>query len=116
VYAYDALNRRISQTVNNNPTTDFYYSAQGQILEEDVLGNMQRRNVWSAAGISALVYQYNGNYYYAQQDANWNVTGQVISGAYVYVHAVYDPYGNATFYDHSWNPGGGQGERTWNDC
>src|SRR5262249_54567175 len=29
VFTYDALHRRISQTVNTNSPTDFYYSAQG---------------------------------------------------------------------------------------
>jgi YD repeat-containing protein len=46
-YAYDALNRRITE--NPGAVRDLYYSILWQLLEEDVSGSMQDQYVWRRA-------------------------------------------------------------------
>jgi hypothetical protein len=53
-YGYDGLNRRITET-HGSTTTDLYHSAQWQVLEERVGGQVQARNVWSPVHVDALV-------------------------------------------------------------
>ena len=45
---------RITETYGST-TTDLYYSSQGQVLEEQVNGVTQARNVWSPVYVNAMV-------------------------------------------------------------
>jgi len=51
-YGYDALNRRVSETIGSN-TTDLYHSAGWQVLEERVNGIGKYRYVWSPVYVDA---------------------------------------------------------------
>ena len=83
-YSYNGLGQRITQT-DGGTTTDLYYSAADQVLEEDVGGQVQAQNVWSPVYVNALVLrdqssESNGvldQRLYVVQDANWNVTALV---------------------------------------
>jgi RHS repeat-associated protein len=102
-YSYDGLGRRITQT-EGGTTTDLYYSAADQVLEEDVGGVIQARNVWSPVYVNALVLrdqssQHNGTLdqrLYVQQDANWNVTALVDTSGNVVERYDYMPYSAVT--------------------
>ena len=103
-YAYDALGRRILLSRNSNPAVDFYFSANWQVVEEDQQGVLDRQFVWSTVYVDALVEQDAGSSrWYAQEDANWNVTAMVASSGSVADRFVYDPYGKGTMYDANWN-------------
>jgi RHS repeat-associated protein len=91
-YAYDGLNRRISE----NPGTlrDLYYDSSWQLLEEDVTGSMQDQYVWSPVYIDALIERDTPTQrMYVQQDANFNVMALVDTSGNVQERYVYDPYG-----------------------
>jgi len=102
-YGYDGLGRQITQT-EGGTTTDLYYSSADQVLEEDVGGVAQARNVWSPVYVNALVLrdqssQHNGTLdqrLYVQQDANWNVTALVNTSGTVVERYSYTPYGVVT--------------------
>ncbi len=102
-YGYDGLGRRITET-HGNTTTDLYYSANWQVLEERVGGVVQARNVWSPVYVDALVLrdqssQHNGTLdqrLYVQQDADWNVTALVDTTGNVVERYAYTPYGVVT--------------------
>ena len=102
-YGYDGLGRRVTET-HGSTTTDLYYSAGWQVLEERQGGVVQARYVWSPAGIDTLVLrdystQHNGvldQRLYVQQDANGNVTALVDTSGNVVERYDYDPYGAAT--------------------
>ncbi len=102
-YGYDGLGRRITQT-EGGTTTDLYYSSADQVLEEDIGGVAQARNVWSPVYVNALVLrdqssQHNGvldQRLYVQQDANWNVTALVDTSGNVVERYDYSPYGAVT--------------------
>jgi RHS repeat-associated protein len=103
-YAYDARGRRILNTRGTNPAVDFYFSSDWQVLEEDQQGVLQRQFVWSSVYVDALVEQDAGSSrWYAQQDANFNVTTMLNSNGSVADRFVYDPYGKGTMYDANWN-------------
>jgi RHS repeat-associated protein len=108
VYAYDALGRRISRSINGNTATDLYYSSSWQVLEEDQGGSMQLKYIWSPVYVDAMVERDNsaGTRLFVQQDANWNVTALVDIFGIVKQRFVYDPYGKPSFYDVTWNPSG----------
>jgi RHS repeat-associated protein len=109
-YSYDGLGRRITQT-EGGTTSDLYYSAADQVLEEAVGGAAQARNVWSPVYVNALVLrdqssQQNGlldQRLYVQQDANWNVTALVDASGNVLEHYQYDPYGAVTVLSANWS-------------
>jgi RHS repeat-associated protein len=110
-YKYDALGRRIQQTVSGT-TTDMYFSAAWQVLEEQVSGTAKVQYVWSAVYIDALVERdrdADGNSgngleerFYVQQDANFNVTAIINTSGSVIERYVYDPYGAPTFLSAGW--------------
>lgn len=111
-YAYDAMNRRISE--NPGTTRDFYYSASWQVLEERVSGTARVQYLWAPMYVDALILRdrdsdNNGSLdqrHFVQQDANWNVTSIVSSGASVQERYAYDAYGTFTIYDGSWTSRG----------
>src|SRR5260370_2147299 len=75
-YSYDALGRRITSQVNSATTTDLYYSANWQVVEEQASGAMTAQYVWSPVYVDALVERdtASGPRLYVQQDAGWDVT------------------------------------------
>ena len=110
-YQYDALGRRIVQTVGGE-TRSFFYSVAWQVLEERVGGVAKVQYVWSPVYVDALVVRdrdadgsgANGleERLYVVQDANWNVTALLdIAGAVVERYA-YDPYGARTVLNATW--------------
>ena len=108
-YAYDALTRRVSETASS-VTTDLYYSAGWQVLEERVGGAATKSYVWSPVYVDAMVARdrdtdANGSLderLYVTHDANFNVTGLVTTGGTVAERYTYDPYGAAQARDGSW--------------
>src|SRR5262249_39298094 len=106
-YAYDALGRRTLETTITT-TRDLYYSAAWQVLEERVTGQADPvQYVWSTVYVDALVARDRGSErFYAQQDANFNVTALVDRTGQVQERYVYDPYGQPTRRSATWGPPG----------
>jgi RHS repeat-associated protein len=108
-YTYDGVGRRITET-SSGTTTKLYFSAAGQVLEEQVGSATQARNVWSPVYVNALVLRdqssaHNGTLdqrLYVMQDANWNVTGLVDRSGNVVERYIYSPYGVATAWAPDW--------------
>jgi RHS repeat-associated protein len=104
--AYDGLGRRVSGTASGT-TTDLYYTAAWQVVEEKVGSNTAARYVWSPVYVDALVVRdrdtdANGSLderLWAQQDANWNLTALVNGSGTVVERYAYDPFGARTVYD-----------------
>jgi RHS repeat-associated protein len=111
-YAYDALSRRVSET-RSGVTTSLYYSADGQMLEEQVGGAMAARYVWSPLEADVLVLRQvpeaegflaaASARQWALQDANGNVTGLTGDLGAVQERYSYTAYGQAAVWDGSWN-------------
>ena len=107
--AYDGLGRQVSSTVSGT-TTDLYYSAQWQVVEEKVGSNTTNRYVWSPVYVDALVLRdrdtdANGTLderLWAQQDANWNVTALIDGSGAVQERYDYDLFGSVTVLDANW--------------
>ena len=93
-FAYDGLGRQVQAITvnasNNTLTTDLYYSAGSQVLEEDTANDGLQLNaqyVWSPVYVNALIlrddkFGESGSFnimqrVYALQDANYNVTALV---------------------------------------
>jgi RHS repeat-associated protein len=102
-YGYNGLGERVNET-HGSTTTDLYYSANWQVLEEHVNGQLQARYVWSPAGVDTLVLrddssQNNGildRRLYVQQDALGNVTALLDTSGNVVERYAYAPYGAVT--------------------
>jgi RHS repeat-associated protein len=107
-YAYDARGHRVSRT-DSGATTDLYYSAAWQVLEERVGGSAKAQYVWSPVYVDALVLRdrdadADGSLeerLYAQQDANFNVTALVNASGTVVERFAYDPFGKQAVLDAS---------------
>jgi len=105
-FSYDGLGRRVTVTAGGT-TTDLYYSAQGQVLEEQVGGAATVRYVWSPVYVNAMVLRDNATgspgtlnqRLWVQQDANFNVTALVNGSGIVVERYVYSPYGVQTIYN-----------------
>ena len=111
-YGYDGLGRRVQETVTaTSVTTDLYYSAQWQVLEEQVAGDTTQRYVWSPVYVDAMVLRDRDTNadgtlderLWVQQDANWNVTALVNGSGAVVERYAYDPFGVRTVYDASYS-------------
>lgn len=75
-YAYDRLNRRVTE--NPGTVRDLYYDYAWQLLEEDVAGSMQDQYVWSPVYVDALIERDTPTQrMYAEQNANFDVTALV---------------------------------------
>jgi len=119
-YAYDGLGRRISETASGT-TTDLYYSAQWQVLEERVGGVARASYVWSPVYVDAMIARdrdtdANGTLderLYAVQDANFNVTVLVNASGVVVERYVYDSFGAVTVLDASWAVQSGGSNYAW---
>jgi RHS repeat-associated protein len=109
-YGYNGLGERVTEA-HGSTTTDLYYSAGWQVLEERQGGQVQARDVWSPAGVDALVLrdqssQHNGTLdqrLYAQQDADGNVTALVGTTGTVLERYAYDAYGAVTVMSPGWS-------------
>jgi YD repeat-containing protein len=109
-YAYDGLDRRV-QEIANGVTTDLYYSAAWQVLEERVGGQTTVQYVWSPVYVDALVLRDRDSdadgtleeRLWVVQDANWNVTALIDNTGAVVERYVYDPFGSVTVLDGEWN-------------
>ncbi len=109
-YSYDGLGRRVTET-HSDTTTALYFSAAGQVLEEQVGGVTQAHNVWSPVYVNALILRDQSSEgdgtldqrLYVMQDANWNVTGLVNTSGAVVERFVYSPYGVATVLAPDWS-------------
>jgi RHS repeat-associated protein len=115
-YGYNGLGERVTET-HGSTTTDLYYSAGWQVLEERQGGQVQARNVWSPAGVDTLVLRdqsslHNGTLdqrLYVQQDADGNVTALVGTTGGVLERYAYDPYGSVTVMSPGWSTLGASG-------
>ncbi len=112
-YVYDALNRRVAETAGG-ATTDLYYSANWQVLEERDTArtnDTKARYVWSPVYVDAMILRDRDTAddgtleerLWVQQDANFNVTALVDNNGDVVERYVYDPYGVATVLNASWS-------------
>ena len=103
-YGYNALNRRVSETVGSN-TTDLYYSAGWQVLEERVNGSGKYRYVWSPVYVDAMILRDRldaSERIWVQQDANFNVTAITDNSGVILERYAYDSYGKVTVLNASW--------------
>ncbi len=110
-YGYDGLFRRVSETASGT-TTDLYYSASWQVLEEAVSGTTKSRYVWSPVYVDALILRdrdadgSSGNgleeRLWVQQDANFNVTALINGSGTVVERYAYDSFGKVTYMNASW--------------
>jgi RHS repeat-associated protein len=101
-YSYDPLGRRVTE--NPGTAKSLYYSSSWQILEERWSSATQVQYVWSPVYVDAMIERDRGSErFYVQQDANWNVTAIVSTSGAVQERYIYDPYGQTTILDPSWN-------------
>ena len=108
-YRYDALSRRVRET-RGSTTTDLYYTAQWQVMEERVGSAVVVSYVWSPVYVDAMICRdrdtdANGTLderLYAVQDANWNVTALLDTAGTVVERFAYDPYGSNVYLTGSW--------------
>ncbi len=113
-YGYDGLNRRVTETASS-VTTDLFYSAAWQVLEEKVGSNTTKRYVWSPVYVDAMILRdrdtdANGSLderLWVQQDANFNVTALVNGSGTVVERYTYDPFGSVSVLNASWSALGG---------
>lgn len=119
-YKYDGLSRRASET-RAGATTDLYYSAAWQVLEERAGGAAKAQYVWSPVYVDALVLRDrdadgNGSLeerLWAQQDANFNVTALADGSGNVVERYAYDPFGGVTVLDATWGVRTGGSSYGW---
>jgi RHS repeat-associated protein len=102
---YDGLGRRVS-AVADSVTTDLYYSAGWQVVEDRVGGTIAAQYIWSLAYVDGLVLRdrdtdANGSLderLWPLQDANWNVTALLNGSGSVVELSAYDSFGGVTVY------------------
>jgi RHS repeat-associated protein len=121
-YKYDALGRRTQET-EGGTTTDLYYNADWQVVEERPGGQAKVQYVWSPVAVDTLVERdrdADGNpgngleeRLWAQQDANGDVTALLNNSGQVVERYVYDPYGAVTVLDANWNVRSGGSQYAW---
>jgi RHS repeat-associated protein len=110
-YAYDVLGRRIEE-LTPSVQNHLYYDSSWQVVEErDANTGLSKQYVWSAAGADTLMlrddFASNGttrlDRYYAQTDANGDVTAIIDTTGTVQERYEYDPYGAVSYFDANWN-------------
>lgn len=101
-YGYDALNRRITKSINGS-TLKYTYSGAAQIEERDVSNNLINRTVFTGF-LSPVMNENSGNsYYYHQNELNSVEAISNSSGRLIESYR-YDVYGKLSRYDSSNNP------------
>ncbi|OWK38392.1 RHS repeat-associated core domain-containing protein [Fimbriiglobus ruber] len=111
---YDGMSRLVTQT-SGGVTTKSYFSAQGQVLEQQVGTQYTTRNVWSPVYVNALVDRdtdtsgtgltATGAGYqrlWPAQDANWDTVALVDGSGAAVERYVYSPFGAVTVMDGSY--------------
>jgi RHS repeat-associated protein len=100
--SYDALGRR--NIVNPGTATTLFYSSAWQVLEERQGSSTTAQYVWSPVYIDALIERDRGSErFYAEQDANWNVTSIIDATGAVKERYIEDPYGSASVLAPDWS-------------
>jgi len=101
-YSYDAVGRRITESLNG-VTKDLYYSNAWQVLEERTGGAAKTQYVWSPVYVDAMIERDRDannsiagleERIWSLQDANFNTTALVTSTGTE--RFLYDPYGRLT--------------------
>jgi len=107
--SYDGLSRRVT-TAASGTTTDLFYSAAWQVLEERVGSSVTAQYVWSPVYVDAMILRDRSvsggtlnERLWVMEDANFNVTGVVDSAATVQERYALLPFGNFAVYDTNWN-------------
>ncbi len=108
-FAYDALWHLVVQDAAT--AHHLYYSANWQVIEEQVSGNTVTQNVWSIVYIDALILRdrdtdSNGSLderIWAVQDANFNVTALLSNSGSVAQRWIYTSYGVASSLTSAWS-------------
>ncbi len=108
-YQWDGLGRRTRET-RSGTTTDLYYSAAWQVLEERVSGTTRISYSWSPVYVDAMIARdrdadSNGSLeerLYVAQDANFNVTGLIDTSGTVQERFQYDAFGSFTVLTGAW--------------
>ena len=104
-FSYDGLGRRVTSN-DGTTTTDLYYTADWQVVEEMQGGNPTARYVWSPVYVDAMIVRDRATglpgtldeRLWVQQDANYNVTSLVDGTGSVVERYAYDPFGVVTIY------------------
>jgi RHS repeat-associated protein len=107
--SYDGLGRQVVTTAGGT-TTNRYYSAQWQVLEEQVGGADVARYVWSPVYVDAMVLRDRATTtpgtiderLWPQQNANWDVTAIANGSGVVVERYAYDMFGPTSIYDVSY--------------
>jgi hypothetical protein len=113
-YSYDATYRRIQEAPASGATTDLYYSASWQVLEERLSTHPSAPStqmVWSPVYVDAMVLRDRDTNadgtmderLYCLQDANFNVTSTLTTAGGIAERYRYDPYGAVTYLDSSFS-------------
>ena len=107
------LGRRVSKAISNsanwNGTYRYYYSGQSVVEERNSSDKTLRQYVWGTQYTDEIVQiginddpgdteQNCETFYYAMQDANYNVLGIVNSSGDLKERYEYTPYGQRTVY------------------
>ena len=119
-FSYDGTNKRITVTASGT-TTDLFYSAGWQVLEEKVGSATTTRYVWSPVYVDAMILRDRDTNadgtlderLWVTQDANWNVTALVDGSGAVVERFAYDAFGAQTVYDASYTVRGGGSSYGW---
>jgi RHS repeat-associated protein len=113
-YTYDGFGRRTQEiTVDSGlvlHSTDLYFSAAWQVLEERQDGQTAQRNYYSPVYVNAIIARdddtdANGvpdRRLYVTQDANFNSMTVLDSSGNIQEHFVYDAYGKKTTTSDQW--------------
>jgi RHS repeat-associated protein len=113
-YAYDGLGRRIEESTPDGngglTTTDLYFSAAWQVLEEYQAGLPTQRHVYSPVYVNALLARDDDANHdgtperrlYVTQDANFNSTTLLDAAGNIQEHFVYSAYGVKTITNSLW--------------
>jgi RHS repeat-associated protein len=120
-YSYDGLNRKVSED-DGITVTKLLYSANWQVIEATVEGDLVERDVWSPIYVDALVLRDRATTtpgtlderLWAIQDANFNVTAVVSnSGDVVERYGYTDPYGTVEVMEDDWYVKVGGSDVAW---
>jgi len=101
-YGYDALNRRITKTINGN-TLKYTYSGAAQIEERDNSNTLLNRTVFNGFLSPVLNEKDGSSYYYHQNELN-SVEAISNSNGRLIESYRYDVYGKLSKYDSLNNP------------
>jgi len=107
-HTYDALNRRVTETVSST-TTVFYYSTNWQVIQEQVAGVTTQQYVWSPVYVDALIFRERDTdadgildeRLWAVQDANFNVVALTDDSGAAVERYQQTPFGVVTVLDAS---------------